>query len=85
MLDHEAEGLVDHIQHCVEGFAVAAGHGGRVSVRNLKPLVVWVGDLRRDSCVVVVVLVFLTQKMGTVIVTSSSGSEALRLVSLEFF
>lgn len=54
MFDREAEGLVDHVQHVADVFAMAAGHGGGVFVRNLEPLVVRVRDLKRDNRVAVV-------------------------------
>lgn len=47
--DREAERLVGHVQHVADGFAVAAGDAGGVLMRNLEPLVVGVGDLRRES------------------------------------
>lgn len=56
VFDHEAEGLVENVQHLAEGFAVIAGHLGGVFVRNLEPLVVGVGDLKRHTCVAVVVV-----------------------------
>lgn len=48
VLHHEAERLVDHVQHVADGFAVAAGDVGDVLMRNLKPRVVGVEDLKRE-------------------------------------
>lgn len=45
----EAERLVDHIQHVAdEEFGGAVGDAGDVLMRNLKPLVVGVEDLKRE-------------------------------------
>lgn len=52
----EAKGLADHLQHLVDRDAVVAGHGGGVLVRNLESFVVGVRDLKRDSCVAVVLV-----------------------------
>lgn len=69
---------MDHVQHVAERFAVAAAHAGDVLVRNLEPLLVRVGDLKRDSGRVVD---SVGPKVGGAIAISWTRSEALSFVS----
>lgn len=50
VVHHQAERLVDHVQHVADGFAVAAGDAGGVLMRNLEPRVAGVEDLKRELC-----------------------------------